>query len=240
MASRFDTAYEHILGEILSGRLSPGAVINRRDVAENLGVSISPVGEAMLQLELEGVLETIPRKGTRVRRPCQRDVWGLMISRIAMECQAARMICGAPVTTNRERLAALARDMDEAPAGGPVMIRADAVFHRALVTLADCPVLLWHFDRVIRQSLLLLQAVETPPHKRGNHVALVDALETDDPDKAETAMREHIQKGKAAMALERGLYQAEDRLRLGRSPLLAQQRMGRSMERLLDIEGPAR
>ncbi|MBF0244932.1 MAG: GntR family transcriptional regulator [Planctomycetes bacterium] len=98
MESRCDLAYDHILEEILSDRLVPGDLLIRREVAKRLGLSISPVGEAMLQLELEGILETVPRKGTRVRQPSQQEVWGLLMTRIAIECQVARMVCGERIT----------------------------------------------------------------------------------------------------------------------------------------------
>ncbi len=236
--SRFDQAYEYILEEILSERMAPGTIINRREIAARLGVSISPVGEAMLQLELEGVLETVPRKGTRVRRPTQRDVWGMLITRIALECQAARMFCGEPVKAARERIEAKARAVDAAPPASSLLLRADAGFHHALVELTDCPALLWHFDRLIRQSLLLLRGLSPEPHRRSSHVALVESLANSDPDQAEQAMREHIMYGKTALTLERGAFEDPVRPRLGYAPLLAQKRLGRSMQLLLD-ETPA-
>ncbi len=123
MGSLFDLAYEHIFEQIASGRWVPGDVLNRRSIAQELGISVSPVGEAVLQLELEGVLETVPRKGTRVRRPSHRDVWGLLITRIAIECQAIRMVCGAPVDAAADHLTTLARAVEVQPGEDGLTIR---------------------------------------------------------------------------------------------------------------------
>ena len=59
--------YEALLARLMSGELLPGQLINRRDVAAQLGTSTAPVLEAMKQLEFDGYLETLPRKGTQVR-----------------------------------------------------------------------------------------------------------------------------------------------------------------------------
>ncbi len=98
--------YQTLLDRLLRSELVPGEMLNRRDVARELGVSVAPVLEAMVALENEGFLEGIPRKGTRVRPVRGEDVAGQLIVREALECAAARLYCGTPV---RARLAALRR-----------------------------------------------------------------------------------------------------------------------------------
>ncbi|MBF0244933.1 MAG: FCD domain-containing protein [Planctomycetes bacterium] len=127
----------------------------------------------------------------------------------------------------------LAAGIEETPAGGREQILADIAFHRALAVLTDCPVLLWNFDRLVRQGFLLLRRANLPFRQRNSHFEFIEQLRDEDPDCAEKSMREHIHSGKSAMALERGLYINEERPRFGPSPLLAQQRMGRSMQNLL-------
>ena len=56
--------YEHLLENFLQNELVPGHILNRREIAQQLGVSVAPVLEAFLQLEMEGFVESIPRKGT--------------------------------------------------------------------------------------------------------------------------------------------------------------------------------
>jgi len=236
MQSCVDYVYDAIVRKISDGDLKQGDLINRRALALELKTSVSPVGDAMLQLELEGILETIPRKGTRVRSPNQEDVWGLLMTRLALECQVARMVCGEIVRGSFDSLRELAREVDESPKYGSALLRSEESFHRALFELAECPALLSAFDTLARQSILLIDLRRLAAPRRMSHLELVESLATDDPDSAERAMRAHIQHGKAAFSLERGFFKESRSLRFGRSPLLARRRLGDSLSRLLSTE----
>src|SRR5678816_3387832 len=73
-ASLAAEAYEFVKQRILRGELPMGQVISRRKIAAELGMSFLPVSEALLRLEFEGLLESRPRAGTRVRIPSREDV----------------------------------------------------------------------------------------------------------------------------------------------------------------------
>src|SRR5229473_6236702 len=87
-------AYGIIRQRILRGEVAIGQVISRRKVAAELGMSFLPVSEAMLRLEHEGLLESRPRAGTRVRVPTRPDVHGHHVVREALESQAAMLFAG--------------------------------------------------------------------------------------------------------------------------------------------------
>ncbi|WP_043585541.1 GntR family transcriptional regulator [Geminisphaera colitermitum] len=197
-------AYDHLANLLLTD-LSPGDILNRRQVAADLNISVAPVLEAMVQLEADGLLETLPRKGTRVRSARAEDLRGQLILREAIECEAARLYCGAPVRQNAAALETLATRIDQIPAADNLALwRAETAFHRALVVLADCDVLTDAFDRVMRQSLFIAMKffLEAHPEKtRGNHRKLVRQLKTATPDKAQTIMREHLRYAKPAALL---------------------------------------
>lgn len=195
-------AYQAILGRILSQELLPGDILNRRAVAGELGMSTAPVLEAMLQLDAEGFLETLPRKGTRVRIVRPADVQGMLIVREALECQGARLCCGKPVRRELSRLKRLAERVEsDWQRDSQVQWQAELEMHRALMELAGCPALLQTFDKLMSRAFFFLvnqalaaPAVTPPPHH--SHLTLLQALCTFDPDAAETAMREHIRLGK--------------------------------------------
>src|SRR5216683_4813765 len=84
-------AYGIIRQRILRGEVAIGQVISRRKVAAELGMSFLPVSEAFLRLEFEGLLESRPRAGTRVRIPSREDVRGHYLVREALEVEAARL-----------------------------------------------------------------------------------------------------------------------------------------------------
>jgi len=74
-ASLSKEVYQEILSRLMDNRLVPGNILNRRKVAKELGVSVAPVLEALKQLEMEGFLESIPRKGTIVKPTSIADIF---------------------------------------------------------------------------------------------------------------------------------------------------------------------
>src|SRR5438046_9860198 len=82
-------AYRVVRQRIMRGELSLGQVISRRKLAAELGMSFLPVSEALQRLEVEGLLESRPRAGTRVRIPTRDEVRGQFVVREALEVQAA-------------------------------------------------------------------------------------------------------------------------------------------------------
>src|SRR6266581_1705679 len=100
-ASLAAEAYQFVKHRILRGFLPIGQVISRRKIAAELGLSFLPVSEALLRLEFEGLLESRPRAGTRVRIPSREDVRGHYIVREALEVQAAMLF--AVVATGEDR-----------------------------------------------------------------------------------------------------------------------------------------
>lgn len=192
-ASLSSRVYDDILGRIISGRMKPGDVFNRRQVAAELAVSVAPVLEAMLELETEGLIETLPRRGTRVRVPQREDVWGQLVVREALECQAARLYCGEPVRRHSARLSRLAADLDQLDLRSVDRAREEIRFHHYLVSLANCPPLTEAFERVMKLGLLHAAGMlDLHDGSATGHVALVNALQHGSADAAEAAVRAHV------------------------------------------------
>src|SRR5258708_13595817 len=102
-SSLANEAYNVVRERILRGALVLGQAISRRKLAAELGMSFLPVSEALLRLEVEGLLESRPRAGTRVRIPTPQDVEGHYVVREALEMQAARLFTqGATAAANAE------------------------------------------------------------------------------------------------------------------------------------------
>src|SRR5262245_59231375 len=111
-ASLASEAYEFVKQRILRGQLPMGQVISRRKVAAELGMSFLPVSEALLRLEFEGLLESRPRAGTRVRIPSREDVRGHYVVREALEVQAAMLFAAVATPEDRMDLQKLAARVD--------------------------------------------------------------------------------------------------------------------------------
>src|SRR5687767_9002479 len=105
-------AYEFVKRRILRGDLPIGHVISRRKIAAELGMSFLPVSEALLRLEFEGLLESRPRAGTRIRIPSREDVRGHYTVREALEVQAARLFATFATDEDRSEVQKLASRVD--------------------------------------------------------------------------------------------------------------------------------
>lgn len=200
-----DKVYDWLMKRLMNRQLKPGDRLNRRDVAEQVGVSLSPALEAMTRLEWEGFLETVPRAGTRVRHVQPAVVLGKFQLREAIETQAARLYCGLPVAGAQARLLRLADRVDQSDSRTVENWRAEIAFHSELVRLADCPVLLEEFRRLMRHSLFyMVNQLWSPPAGKQSpdaHVQLVDVLQTWDPEEADRVIRQHMQARYEAMRL---------------------------------------
>ncbi len=101
LASR---AYTEIRHAILTGRLALGTPISRRTLAQDLGMSAVPVSDALQRLEAEGLVESWPRVGTRVRIPTPQDIRGHYVVREALESQSARLFSQKATPEERAEL----------------------------------------------------------------------------------------------------------------------------------------
>ncbi|MEI6386300.1 MAG: GntR family transcriptional regulator [Spirochaetota bacterium] len=191
--------YEKLIEKFLKSELVPGHILNRRDIAQQLGISVAPVLEALLQLEMEGFVESIPRKGTFVKPIRQEDIYGQLMLREAVECQAARLYHGAPVKSNLENLSLLATELEQTDADSPEHWKQEIAFHARLVELSNCPALLREFKRFMRLGVFYSINRILPIAKRlerYSHRSLIDVLAEAEPDAAEQAVREHLRSGK--------------------------------------------
>lgn len=198
-SSHAEKAHAHILDQLMRQKLNLGEWLDRRALAAELGVSLAPVNDAIIQLEAEGLLETVPRRGTRVRVAKAEELRGQLVLREALECAAARLYCGQPVRERRKPLRALAAQVEGAHLLSVEFKRGELALHRALIELADCPALTLAFERVAKMSFFL--AVEElmaalPPQPHDNHLTLIDDLCAASPAQAEVRMRRHIRTGK--------------------------------------------
>ncbi len=194
--------YEKLIDQIFNNQLIPGELINRREIASKLGVSVAPTLEAMLQLEVEGFLETISRKGTRIRVITDEDLRGQVILRQALECQAARLYSGRAIIENKTRLLRLAQEVDNSVVGTRENWQSEIIFHRALVELANCQALFREFNKVMRLNLFFSANKTTTINFNTrfdqivkSHSELVSSLQTEDSDRAEKLLREHLTSG---------------------------------------------
>jgi DNA-binding GntR family transcriptional regulator len=192
-----DQVKERLLEGILSGRYAPDSRIVETQVARELGTSQAPVREALRGLEALGVVEILPFRGARVRRPTRRELLEAYVVRASLEGLAARL--AVPRLTDAD-LAGITACMDEMRAAaaaedGHRVAEADARFHGMIVELADNETLLklWRSLEPFSRTYITLVVPGADPHWSADlHLPILAALERRDAEAVVAALERHF------------------------------------------------
>jgi GntR family transcriptional regulator, rspAB operon transcriptional repressor len=207
-ASLSARAYRTILNRILRGTVPIGGELSRRKLAVELGMSILPVSEALQRLQNEGIVESQPRVGTRVRVPTSSDVRERYEIREALECQTARLFCRAATNADQEELLQTAKQVDDLYARCFSASDNDADFlylvqdthtrfHLRIAEVGGCQALrtMLEANQVLTFNWLYYVVARRPSLPPRFHTELAEALCTRDEEVADRAMRAHIRNG---------------------------------------------
>jgi DNA-binding GntR family transcriptional regulator len=205
--SQADRAYLEIRNSILKGNLPVGVALSRRRLAAELHISVPPITEALLRLEGEGLVESKPRVGTRVRIPTRREVEDRSLLREALETQAARLFAERATPAEKRRLHQMGSRLDRLYAACEKgSVDRDFLFsvntshmdlHLRIAECARCPALR---DAIEKEQVLIFNwlydtAVQRRTLGSDFHSTLTAALTTGSPATAQAAMRRHIRRG---------------------------------------------
>jgi DNA-binding GntR family transcriptional regulator len=191
-------AYLTVRERILRGELAIGQVISRRKVAAELGMSFLPVSEALLRLEHEGLLESRPRAGTRVRVPTRTDVQGHYVVREALEAQAAMLFAAQATRDERVELMKLALRVDalavQSEGNRFTYLSLHEKLHRRIAECARCTALSDAISRTsaLASTWLCATPAPVPGNPPAHHENLMRVLVADGAAAASDAMRRHI------------------------------------------------
>jgi len=191
-------AYATVRDRIIRGELAIGQVISRRKLAAELGMSFLPITEALIRLENEGLLESRPRAGTRVKVPTRQDIEGHYVMREALETQAAMLFAERAERDERAELLKLARRVDvlggQASGDRAVYVALHEKLHRLIAEFARCPALCDAINIMYAAAATWLCATRPLPQSGSptEHQDLLKALVSGDAMTAGDAMRKHI------------------------------------------------
>ncbi|HEV7628582.1 MAG TPA: GntR family transcriptional regulator, partial [Streptomyces sp.] len=201
-------AYDYAKERILEGILAGGELISEGTVAEALGISRTPVREAFLRLESEGLLRLYPKRGAVVVPVSAKEVESVLETRELIESFAAEKVAsfshGALEQLVQELRGQLQEQKELREAGdGKGFVAADQVFHQLIVSAADNPILLDLYaglrDRQQRMGLFaVLHDHDRLRATNHEHVELVDLLERGDVAAYRAALRGHLRGTRAA------------------------------------------
>jgi DNA-binding GntR family transcriptional regulator len=195
--SRADFVYHSLRNAIWEGHFAQGERIREEDIAQSLGVSRTPVREALQRLQRRGLLVVRPGRGFAVAQLSNRQISHLYAMREILEGSAARFAAQHATDSEIAVLYQLQKQLSKEGHKLLALVTLNRRFHQQIYEATHNQYLLEMLD-VLYDSMALLQNLTTRmPSRHGQsdieHIRIVRAIEKRDPDAAEKAARHHIQ-----------------------------------------------
>ncbi|OED39829.1 hypothetical protein AB833_13685 [Chromatiales bacterium (ex Bugula neritina AB1)] len=195
-----DEVYQQILDAIRSGQIKDDDRLVQERLAADLQISRTPVREALLRLEQDGILDSSPRGGFVIHNMSDQEVGELYEARTAVEGQAARILASEKDPTKIARLRSIIeREENISSSTVEAYFEANRIIHRAFIEQCKNRYLLEMFDNIWNRGIgyYMFAAIEKLDLSKslGDHMSLVDAIETGNPTTAMDAVDSHISNG---------------------------------------------
>ncbi|SEQ76080.1 DNA-binding transcriptional regulator, GntR family [Hyunsoonleella jejuensis] len=183
---------------ILNGELKQGEKIIQEKIAESLGVSRTPLMKALLTLENEYLVESVPRRGMYVKAFDKKEIIDIYICREAIEGMAARLLA---YLKDNKIVAQLENCFTPFQSGNKINIeaysRADEKFHSLLIKLTEnAPLDKIYFFGKIHDKVIGHGLVRPPEETLEEHFNIINAIASGNADEAEKHARLHIKKSR--------------------------------------------
>lgn len=193
-----DVVFQTLRQAILKGELQPGERLMEMKLAQLLGVSRTPIREAIRKLELEGLVVMVPRKGATVANITEKDTKDVLEVRCTLEMFAAEMACERITAEQLAELKEAAKAF-EASKGSMDLIRiaeTDMQFHEVIYEATQNDRLVQMLNN-LRENMYRyrIEYLKDPNYYDslvGEHREILNAIETKNIEKARKCMRDHI------------------------------------------------
>jgi DNA-binding GntR family transcriptional regulator len=204
---------------IMGGDLRPGARLGEVELADRLGVSRTPVREALTRLAAEGLVEIAPNRGARVATWTVAELEGVFDLRSSLEPQLTAYAVPRATPDDIEELDALATGMHEVGSPGPhqdleALVPLNRAFHDRLVVLAGHPTLAAALSAAIHPPIVRRNFLTYDEASLGrslaHHSEIVAAMRAGDPEWARAVMTSHIANARAVMVRAARLQTTEN------------------------------
>lgn len=193
-----DVVFMALRKAILTGKLKPGERLMEIPLADQLGVSRTPVREAIHKLELEGLVTMIPRRGAQVAQISEKGLKDVLEVRRALDTFCAELACERMSDEEMERLKAACKAFENATKtkDTTVIAKADVAFHDIIIKSTGNERLIATINNLAEQvyRYRFEYIKDDTQHARliEEHRQLMDAILSRDPERARKASRIHI------------------------------------------------
>jgi DNA-binding GntR family transcriptional regulator len=194
-----EAVLQHIARDIVEGRLAPGQRLGEVALSDELGVSRSPVREAIRRLAAEGLVELVPRKGAFVASLTAKEVTDVFAVRIELEALSTRLAATLASESDIAELEAINRRCAMAVEAGEssAFFEHNDALHRAIGDIARNEYLQWMRSaasaRTFRPLFMHLSSTLHLRQSTAEHAELIAAIAARTPDDAEQAIRHHLE-----------------------------------------------
>jgi DNA-binding GntR family transcriptional regulator len=214
-----DRACITIREAILSHELTPGTQLSEASLAEQLGMSRTPIREALKTLEEEGLVEVVPRQGAFVTDISAKDIVEIYQLREALECYAVQFV---PTYGDAAELDELIADFELSPKWIKdneieKINEADVRLHRYIAHSSQNQMLIKLVDQLLGQIIRLRLMTPSVPGRLASqaqeHMRMVHALKAGDVEEARRELRDHLQNVRATfLRMHLGLETADEKM----------------------------
>ena len=191
---------ETLRNNILKGEMKPGDRLVEPKLSEMLGISRTPIREALRLLENEGFIEIIPRRGAVVTEMTDKDVDDIFVIKIRLEALAARLAVNYLADEDIEKMKTYAEKIKQgSPRGYAQLVIWNSELHKIFVQKCGNERLIkilegldQQFKRATVYSFAEMERVKLVEHE---HAAILKAFEERDKDEVEKQVAEHVRNG---------------------------------------------
>lgn len=193
-----DVVFNTLRQGILRGLLPPGLRLMEIQLAKQLGVSRTPVREAIRKLELEGLVVTIPRKGAEVAEITPKDLHDVLEVRCALEALAVELACQAITTEELNELGLYVEKFKTLVPTGDInaLAECDVAFHDVIINSTGNKRLIQMLnnlrEQMYRYRLEYLKDDTTHPLLIREHQEIITCLQNKDITGAKSVISDHI------------------------------------------------
>ena len=183
-----DIVFQTLRNAIITGELQPGERLMETQLGERLGVSRTPIREAIRKLELEGLVIMVPRKGAQVAQFTEKDIQDVLEVRAALESLSAKLACKRMDDRAFLKLQLALAEYSYAAKDNDLetMIEKDVEFHDIIVHATQNDKLIQIFnnlkEQVNRYRITYLKNTEDAETVQAEHLEILEALKNKEED----------------------------------------------------------
>jgi DNA-binding GntR family transcriptional regulator len=210
-----EKVYDFLKQGITDFTYPPGHKFDLRELRRQIGISQTPIKDALFRLSGEGLVEISSRRGTFVKEVTKKDIGEIYDARMILEGGAGEMVARTITDEQLDELEMLFRKTLEKGANSDykIFMEREREFHLAIIRFADNKKLL----SIYKELNAHMQAVrfrfgptaKRLPHTNKEHERILKAMRSRDPDKVKAAIMKHLASGKTAFLGKAGQKQSE-------------------------------